>query len=102
MQKTGLKTFVYSFALSLFAIFTANGIYWHTRPSASQEVKIPSKNIMLFLRGNRDTPSTRPAPLKKIALTVLPEPRQQETPPYRLLCRSFTNLRRKLLWPTTT
>lgn len=81
MQKTGLKTFVYSFALSLFAIFTANGIYWHTRPSASQEVKIPSKNIMLFLRGNRDTPSTRPAPVKKIALTVLPEPRQQETPP---------------------
>ena len=97
MQKTGLKTFVYSFALSLFAIFTANGIYWHTRPSASQEVKIPSKNIMLFLRGNRDTPSTRPAPVKKIALTVLPEPI-----PYRLLCRSFTNLRRKLLWPTTT
>lgn len=81
MQKTGLKTFVYSFALSLFAIFTANGIYWHTHPSASQEVKIPSKNIMLFLRGNRDTPSTRPAPVKKIALTVLPEPRQQETPP---------------------
>lgn len=81
MQKTGLKTFVYSFALSLFAIFTANGIYWHTRPSASQEVKIPSKNIMLFLRGNRDTTSTRPAPVKKIALTVLPEPRQQETPP---------------------
>lgn len=81
MQKTGLKTFVYSFALSLFAIFTANGIYWHARPSASQEVKIPSKNIMLFLRGNRDTPSTRPAPVKKIALTVLPEPRQQETPP---------------------
>lgn len=81
MQKTGLKTFVYSFALSLFAIFTANGIYWHTCPSASQEVKIPSKNIMLFLRGNRDTPSTRPAPVKKIALTVLPEPRQQETPP---------------------
>lgn len=81
MQKTGLKTFVYSFTLSLFAIFTANGIYWHTRPSASQEVKIPSKNIMLFLRGNRDTPSTRPAPVKKIALTVLPEPRQQETSP---------------------
>lgn len=81
MQKTGLKTFAYSFALSLFAIFTANGIYWHTRPSASQEVKIPSKNIMLFLRGNRDTPSTRPVPVKKIALTVLPEPRQQETPP---------------------
>lgn len=81
MQKTGLKTFVYSFALSLFAIFTVNGIYWYTRPSASQEVKIPSKNIILFLRGNRDTPSTRPAPVKKIALTVLPEPRQQETPP---------------------
>lgn len=81
MQKTGLKTFVYSFALSLFAIFSANGIYWHTRPSASQEVKIPSKNIMLFLRGSRSTPSTRPAPVKKIALTVLPELRQPETPP---------------------
>lgn len=81
MQKTGLKTFVYSFALSLFAIFSANGIYWHTRPSASQEVKIPSKNIMLFLRGSRSTPSTRPTPVKKIALTVLPELRQPETPP---------------------
>lgn len=77
MQKTGLKTFVYSFSVSLFAIFAANGIYLHTRPSARQDVKIPSKNVMLFLKDDAFNPSLKPAPVKKIALTVLPELKQE-------------------------
>lgn len=80
MPKTGLKTFVYSFSVSLFAIFAANGIYWHNRPSASSEIKIPSKNIMLFLKNGSANPSNLSAPVKKIALSVLPEiKRRQES-----------------------
>lgn len=77
MQKTGLKTFVYSFSVSLFAIFAANGIYLHTRPSVRQDIKIPSKNVMLFLKDDAFNPSLKPAPVKKIALSVLPELKQE-------------------------
>ncbi len=69
MQKTALKTFVYSFSVSLFAIFVANGAYWHVRPSESK-IKIPNKNITLFLKSS---PAGTAAPVKKIALNVLPE-----------------------------
>lgn len=73
MPKTGLKTFVYSFSLSLFSIFCINGYYWHNRPSVSQSLKISDKNIMLFLRGDQLNPSVKPVPVRKIALSVLPE-----------------------------
>lgn len=78
MPKTGLKTFVYSFSVSLFAIFAANGVYWHNRPSASSEVKIPSKNVTLFLKTEPLSPSNLSAPVKKIALSVLPEIKAQD------------------------
>ncbi len=73
MQKTGLKTFVYSFSVSLFAIFATNGIYLHTHPSDTQHIKIPSKNVTLFLKDTAFNPSLKPAPVKKIVLSVLPE-----------------------------
>ena len=78
MPKTGLKTFVYSFSASLFAIFAANGIYWHNRPSAPSEIKIPSKNIVLFLKNGPANPSNLSAPVKKIALSILPEVKQKQ------------------------
>lgn len=73
MPRTGLKTFVYSFSLTLFMILTINGVFWYKTPSKNQEVKIPSKNVLLFLRGDQADPSIKPAPVKKIALTILPE-----------------------------
>ncbi len=72
MPKTGLKTFVYSFSVSLLTIFTVNGIYWHTTSSSQTDLAIPSQNITLFLNRHADNPSPRPVPVKKIALTVLP------------------------------
>lgn len=82
MQKTGLKTFVYSFSVSLFAIFAANGVYLHVHPSTRQDIKIPNKNVMLFLKDDAFNPSLKPAPVKKIALSILPELKQEpETPP---------------------
>ena len=71
MPKTGLKTFAYSFSISLFAIFVVNGIVWHERSSENQAIDIPEKNIMLFLNGSQTNPSPRPAPVKKIMLSVL-------------------------------
>lgn len=77
MQKTGLKTFVYSFSVSLFAIFVTNGIYLHMYPSDIRHIKIPSKNVTLFLKDTAFNPSLKPAPVKKIALSVLPEPEKK-------------------------
>lgn len=72
MPKTGLKTFVYSFSVSLLTIFTVNGVYWHETNSSQTDLTIPSQNITLFLNRHADNPSIRPVPVKKIALTVLP------------------------------
>ena len=78
MEKTGLKTFVCSFAFSLLA-FVSAGKEWLTVPSnKSQEIIIPSKNISLFFNDiENNTPSTKTLPIKKIALSV-PTPRIQE------------------------
>lgn len=74
MSRTGLKTFVLSFCISLFMIFTVNGIFWHIRSkNLSQNVKISNKNVTLFLRDAISTPPAKAAPVKKIALSVLPE-----------------------------
>ena len=73
MPKTGLKTFVYSFSVSLFAIFAANGVYWHKFHSAPSDIKIPTKNVTLFLKSGSADPSNLAVPVKKIALSVLPE-----------------------------
>lgn len=73
MPKTGLKTFVYSFSISLLMIFSLDRVFGRTLHSTPQSIEIPSKNIMLFIRGEQADPSSRPAPVKKIALRVLPE-----------------------------
>lgn len=69
MPKTGLKAFVYSFSVSLFAIMAANRAIWHDKPSNTEPLSISSKNIVLFLKNDRITKS----PVKKIALNTLPE-----------------------------
>ena len=73
MPKTGLKTFVYSFSVSLFAIFAANGVYRHNFNPTPSDIKIPAKNVTLFLKSGSANPSNLAVPVKKIALSVLPE-----------------------------
>ncbi|MBE6452244.1 MAG: hypothetical protein E7012_01985 [Alphaproteobacteria bacterium] len=72
MQKTSLKAFVYSFSVSLFAIFAANGVYSHS-VKKPYETKIPSKNITLFLKSTTNGNANSAVPVKKIALNILPD-----------------------------
>lgn len=82
MLKTGLKAFVYSFSVSLFAILTANRCFWHTQKPSSPLPVISTKNISLFLKSTR----AAPLPVKKIALSDLPDipkialPEAEDTP----------------------
>lgn len=69
MSKSGLKAFVYSFSVSLFAIIAANRAFWHAVPFKNQPLDINGKNIILFLKNN----SVTSAPVKKIALNTLPD-----------------------------
>lgn len=74
MEKAGLKTFVYSFVFSLFAIFGANSAYLRTLTPKNPEIKISNKNITLFLRnGTSAETGAVPAPAKKIVLSVIPD-----------------------------
>ena len=74
MEKAGLKTFVYSFVFSLFALFGVHGAFLHTPESRNLEAKIPNKNITLFLKDTSLAASrTQGAPAKKIILSSLPE-----------------------------
>ncbi len=82
MKNTAFKTFVYSFVFSLFVIFGANGVFFAAQPAG--ELKISNKNITLFLK-NDIIPSAKPLPVKKIALSVLPDIQENikdKTPDY--------------------
>lgn len=82
MLKTGLKAFVYSFSVSLFAILAANRCFWHAQTSSDTPLVINGKNISLFLKNTR----TAAVPTRKIALSALPDiskeilPETAETP----------------------
>lgn len=71
MKKAGFKTFICSFSLSLFTILSVNGVYFHGKKSP-KEIKIPSKNITLFLHDMRLASRSQAAPVKKIVLSTLP------------------------------
>ena len=88
MPKTGLKTFVYSFCTSLFMISVVNGVVWHARSSKNQDIKLPNKNVMLFIQGMQTNPSVRSAPVKKIVLTKLEDIKTPENPPQIPLIQS--------------
>ena len=78
MPKTGLKAFICSFSVSLFAIMAANRAFWHEEPLKEEPLDISGKNIVLFLKNS----GTAHFPVKKIALSALPEiaPKPASTP----------------------
>lgn len=84
MEKAGLKTFVYSFVFSLFALFSANSVYLRSK-TTSHDVKISNKNITLFLKNMpQSTPQAYAAPTKKIVLSVIADtssPQKKEVRP---------------------
>ena len=63
IPKTGLKAFICSFSVSLFAIMAANRAFWHEEPLKEEPLDISGKNIVLFLKNS----STAHFPVKKIA-----------------------------------
>ena len=79
MLKTGFKSFVYSFSVSLFAIVSANRVFFHEEISTPSDLNIQNKSIALYLADI--SPSN--APTKKIALNSLPELQKNKaiTPP---------------------
>lgn len=79
MLKTGLKSFVYSFSVSLFAIVSVNRAFFYEKKPQPLNLDIRSKSIALYLA---ETKSYN-APVKKIALNTLSEPQKkvEQTPP---------------------
>ena len=70
MTKSGLKTFVCSFILSLFLIFSINGVLLHEN-QYDNNIKIPQQNITLFLK--KENSSVKPVKtleIKKISLSL--------------------------------
>lgn len=50
MSGTGFKSFVCSFFLTLFALISANGIFFRVSKTSSSDMEIQPKNIMLFIK----------------------------------------------------
>ncbi len=69
MPKTGLRAFICSFSVSLFAVMAANRIFAPQKPLETPPLDISGKNIVLFLKNN----GVPKIPVKKIALSILPE-----------------------------
>ena len=72
MEKAGFWAFIYSFSLSLSAIFAADKVFLHASQESHDDLIISNKNIVLFLNDTQQKP-VRALPVKKIALSVLPE-----------------------------
>lgn len=68
MIKAGLKTFVCSFFLSLFAVITANGLISRASKSSQPETSLSHKNISLFLKNDNISLPHKAVSVKKIAL----------------------------------
>ncbi len=68
MQKAGVKAFVYSFSVSLFAICVANKAFLRAPVSENNNLNIAGKSIALFVKKNQ----TSHNPSKKIFLSSLP------------------------------
>ena len=87
MKKTTFESFLYSFVFSLFAIFVADKMFFYTPDKAVSDLKIPEKNIVLFLKDSALQPQRLAStPTKKIVLSTvadIPAPRPNasiETP----------------------
>lgn len=68
MIKAGLKTFVCSFFLSLFAVITVNGLISRASKSSQPETPLSHKNISLFLKNDGISLPHKAVSVKKIAL----------------------------------
>ena len=79
MIKTGLKSFVYSFSVSLFAIISVNRAFFYEKKQTPYDLDIQNKSIALYLT------ETKPSyvPVKKIALNSIPDVQKSQnlTPP---------------------
>ncbi len=76
MKKAGLKAFIFSFTISLSVIFIADG-FFITKQHADNRPLISNKNIVLFINKSNDIP-TKSYPIKKIALNVLPQAKNEK------------------------
>lgn len=76
MKKAGLKTFICSFVFSLFMILVVNSMFMRPRPLSS-DLKIPQKNITLFLKQEAEfAGKAEIIPVKKIALRLPEKPQK--------------------------
>lgn len=73
MKKTGTKAFVCSFVFSLFMLLGIDKVFLRDHSTLKNEIKIPSKNIVLFINNRTAPKDIKPLPVKKIALNILPE-----------------------------
>ena len=94
MLKTGFKSFVYSFSVSLFAIVSVNKAFFCEKKSEPSDLDIRNKTIALYLA------DTKPSymPVKKIALNTMeklpkkPDIARQEQPPEIIVASSLEPL----------
>ena len=75
MLKTGFKSFIYSFSVSLFVIISTNKVFCHEKNTSSPDLNIRNKTIALYLTST--TPSR--APVKKITLSYLQDLEKLQT-----------------------
>ena len=69
MNKTGFKTFVFSFVLTLSVILGAGRAYLYTPETAKEPVQIPRKNIALFFSHSQpQVISSKVEPVREAAL----------------------------------
>lgn len=78
MKKTAFKTFVCSFVLSLFTIYTVNKVFIGTPLEKNDDVKISNKNISLFLKNESPINTVKALPVAKIALVKPDAPQMVE------------------------
>ncbi len=76
MKNSGFKAFTYSFTITLSAILAANH-FFAPQSNEHQEMVISNKNIVLFVSKTQSEES-KTYPIKKIALTTLPEIEKEE------------------------
>ena len=77
MQTAGVKTFICSFVVSLSAIFSADKFFAPVANPSFSQAKIPSKNIVLFLKQHDLSRSAYPS--KKIILSQLNKTPKRQT-----------------------
>ena len=56
MEKAGFRAFIYSFSLSLSAIFAADKVFLHASQESHDDLIISNKNIVLFLNDTQQKP----------------------------------------------